>query len=99
MSYHANPEQSVRESLARVVAKNERLESELAEVKSQLAESQRRERAAVEDFESAAHNGNILCEFCGADCIDAGNDTGGDTDQCGCFVYRGPQEAGKGAEE
>lgn len=45
--------------------------------------------AAIEDFESAAHNGNILCEFCGADCIDAGNDTVRDTDQCGCFVYRG----------
>lgn len=50
---------------------------------------QRREKAAVEDFTSAAHNGNILCEFCGADCIDAGNDTGGDTCQCGGFEWRG----------
>lgn len=59
----------------KLLAVNDTLEADLA--------------AAVEDFTSAAHNGNILCEFCGADCIDAGNDTGGDTFQCGCFKWRG----------
>lgn len=66
---------------------------------AQLAESQRRERAAVKDFTSAAHSGNILCEFCGAECIDAGCDTGGDTYQCGTFTWRGSQEAGEGETE
>ena len=70
---------------------------DVMKLEAQLAASQQETRAAVDDFTSAAHNGNILCEFCGADCIDAGCDTGGDTDQCGMFVWRGPQEAGKGA--
>lgn len=76
-------------------AQLEGAEMVIGTLRKELTASQARERAAVEDFKSAAHNGNILCEFCGADCIDAGNDTGGDTDQCGCFVYRGPQEAGE----
>jgi hypothetical protein len=66
-------------------------------LQAQIAETQRRADAAVEDFTSAAHNGNILCEFCGADCIDAGNDTGGDTFQCGCFEWRGPPRRRKEA--
>ena len=92
MSYHTNPEQSLRESLARVATRNERLEAELAEVKSQLAESQRREQAAVED----------LCEACkGSPCnngICMKKNCTGNHIPCD-FEWRGPQEAGEGETE
>ena len=41
----------------------------------------------INDFESAAHSGNDLCEFCGADCVDAGAECA-DTFQCGMFKYK-----------
>lgn len=65
------------------------IEADLLIANAEIKQLKAERDAAVQDFTSAAHNGNILCEFCGADCIDAGNDTGGDTCQCGCFEWRG----------
>lgn len=62
---------------------------------AQLVEKDKQVAAAVESLESVAHSGGNLCEVCGADCCDAGFDDP-ETFQCGCFKWRGPQEAGEG---
>ena len=66
-------------------------EQEIFKLERQLAAAEKERDAVIEDFESAAHTGNDFCEFCGADCVDAGNDYIKDTCQCGMFVYRGGQ--------
>jgi hypothetical protein len=102
MSYHTNPEQSLRESLARVATRNERLESELAEVKSQLAESQRRERAAVEVVrcKDCRWKDTVLCRASKSVKYDLRREkhtyqTCMEPDGFCSIGERGPQEAGK----
>ena len=47
--------------------------------------------ALIKALESICQNGGTgMCEFCGADCIDAGTDVD-DTFQCGCFKWRGSE--------
>lgn len=47
---------------------------ETAALREKLAAAEKERDAVIEDFESAAHTGDDFCEFCGADCVDAGND-------------------------
>lgn len=98
MSWYTNREQSLSESLTRVVARNGRLESELTEVKSQLAESQRRERAAVEDFEGCMKNKKERCAYCIHDDECEPGESLCYANVCG-FEWRGTQEAEEGGQD
>ena len=73
---------------ATFIARSRTLIPELVEA---LKESQRREQAAVEDFESAAHDGGIWCEFCGTDCTNIADKMSDDIWRCGRFTWRGHQ--------
>ena len=65
-------------------------------LQAQLAESQRREQAAVEDLKSAN-----LCRHCGlnASCGSEIRSNRRAFGVCKRWEYRGPQEAGKGEAE
>ena len=67
----------------------EQLRAENASLRAQLAESQRRERAAVED----ARQGSVCrtCHYLNNGCEPLNLDAG-----CHKWQWRGPQEAGKG---
>lgn len=65
-------------------------------LQAQLAESQRRERAAVADIVVAHDAGK--CETCKHKAVEAGASCKKWPDRS-CFEWRGPQEAGKGETE
>jgi hypothetical protein len=81
---------------------------EIESLQAQLAESQRRERAAVEDMKlivdavREAHCDETCCFACAFDCDTSINDSGVPNCECpgferdDCFEWRGPQEARKG---
>jgi len=89
------------------IAKDEEME----QLRADLAASQRRERAAVEDLKlivdavREAHCDETCCFACKFDCDTSINDSGVPTCECpgferdDCFEGRGPQEAGKGSAE
>ncbi len=60
----------------------------IAADQSTITQLQAQVESVADDFESAAHSANNLCEFCGADCVDAGTEIA-DTFQCGMFKWRG----------
>ena len=88
------------------IAKDEEME----QLRADLAASQRRERAAVEDLKlivdavREAHCDETCCFACKFDCDTSINDSGVPNCECpgferdDCFEWRGP-EAGKGSAE
>jgi hypothetical protein len=75
------------------------LDERVGQLETQLAESQRREKAAVEDLKISAVFGNS-CGFCkhnGQKCKYAPN--GKHENKELCWQWRGPQEAEKGVEQ
>jgi len=89
------------------IAKDEEME----QLRADLAASQRRERAAVEDMKlivdavREAHGDETCCFACKFDCDTSITDSGCYANECpgferdDCFEWRGPQEAGKGSAE
>lgn len=87
MGYHANPEKSVMESLNSVVARNERLEAELKDVKAQLAVSQQRERAMLSDMAHEMECGaccHVRVDVCDEPCASCRRENSK-------FKWRGPE--------
>lgn len=81
-----------------LVASADLLESQQAritELEAQLLESQRRERAAVEDFEGCMKNEKERCAYCIHDDECEPGESLCYANVCG-FEWRGPQEAGEG---
>lgn len=76
----------------------EQLRAENASLLAQLAESQRREQAAVEDFEGCMKNKKERCAYCIHDDECEPGESLCYANVCG-FEWRGPQEAGKGDAE
>jgi hypothetical protein len=84
---------------------------EIESLQAQLAASQRRERAAVEDMKRIVdavreeHCDETCCFACAFDCDTSITDSGCYANECpgferdDCFEWRGPQEAGKGEAE
>ena len=67
-------------------------------LQAQLAASQRREKAAVEDFEGYMKNRSERCAYCIHDDECEPGESLCYANVCG-FEWRGPQEAGKGDTE
>lgn len=83
MQRNADRAKWLGEAMALIRKQDETITAKDAQIK--LLES--RLEAVKRDFESAAHNPSNLCEFCSADCVDAGTEVA-DTFQCGMFKYK-----------
>jgi hypothetical protein len=68
-------------------------QAEIASLRAELAESQRREQAALSDLTELGTDGPDACEYCRKFPCDDGTHS----IECTGFEWRGPQQAGEGA--
>lgn len=100
--------QALAENGQSAIDTNMRLVKVVESLQAELAESKRREQAAVEDMKIIAdtyREKNCDDGICGLCKFDADHGLDGDANECpgfetdGCFEWRGPQEAGEGETE